>query len=73
MFLMWVLRNIGLAETESEVILQILRAVEREEVTREIKIILAFFLVQKLNWASGLIPKRAFYLGHRVLPMGITI
>lgn len=54
-------------------ILQILRAVERENVTREIKIIQAFFLVQKMNWASGPISKRAFYLGHRVLPVGIAI
>lgn len=50
---------------------QVLRAVEREEVTREMKIILVFFLGQKINWASD--PKRAFFLGHRVLPIGMAI
>lgn len=34
-----------------------------EEVTREMKIILTFFLVQKINWASGPMSKRAFILG----------
>lgn len=59
-------------EWGQQVILQILRAVEREEeVTREMKIILTFFLVQKIDWASG--PKRAFYLGHRILLMGKAI
>lgn len=61
-------------EQGQQMILQILKAVEREEeVTREMKIILPFFLVQKINWASGPMSKRAFYLRNRVLPMGITI
>ncbi|KAJ7396472.1 bridging integrator 1 [Pitangus sulphuratus] len=37
------------------------------------KIILVFFLVQKMNWDSGPIYKRAFCLGYRGLLMGITI
>lgn len=36
-------------------------------VTRVMKIILAFFLVQKINWGSGPMSKRALYLGHRAL------
>lgn len=41
-----------------------------EEVTKEMKIILTFFLVQKINWPHV---QEGFYLGHRVLPMGIAI
>lgn len=54
--------------------MQILGAVEREEeVSREMKIILAFFLGQKINWDSSPMFKRAFYLWPRVLPMGVAI
>lgn len=54
--------------------MQILGAVEREEeLSREMKIILAFFLGQKINWDSSPMSTRAFYLWPRVLPMGVAI